>query len=39
MTVGRVIAAPDPPALQADTQMQPLASGGQALLAARHRLG
>jgi glycine/serine hydroxymethyltransferase len=39
MTVGRVIAAADHPTLQADAQMQPLASGGQALLAAFHRLG
>jgi hypothetical protein len=39
MTVGRVVAAPDPSALQADAQMQPLAAGGQALLAAFNRLG
>jgi len=38
MTVGRVIAAPDLSALQADAQMQPLASGRKALLAAFNRL-
>lgn len=39
VTVGRVVAAADLAALQADAQMQPLASGGQALLAALDRLG
>jgi len=39
VTVGRVVATADLSALQADAQMQPLASGGQALLAALDRLG
>jgi len=39
VTVGRVVATADFSALQADAQMQPLASGGQALLAALNRLG
>lgn len=39
MTVGRVVAAADLSALQADAQMQPLTAGGQALLAAGDRLG
>jgi len=39
MTVGRVITAPDLPALHADPEVQPLASDSQAVLAAFHRLG
>ena len=39
VAVGRVIAAADLAALQADPQVQPLAAGGQALLAALDRLG
>jgi hypothetical protein len=38
MAVGRVVAAPNLPALQADAQMQPLASRGQALLTTLHGL-
>jgi hypothetical protein len=39
MAVGGVVATPDLAALQADAQMQPRVSCGEALLAALNRLG